>query len=433
MKGSDVMFKKLLLLIVCLCVCVSGNIYASATAYDASEPIKIEGVKTYQYDSKITNPAEYATDIKVFNRAGKEILPMYFKTTATAKVNGPGHYKIKTTFTRSLSKYKPLETTITITPKTPKLTIWGNCIKKHSIEIFVVGNNKRDYDSIQIYYSRHKDFKNAKTKTYKYKESHAFNGATSTKCQIPYLSENTTYYIKVRFKKTVGNKTIYSNFANTISHTTQSKPNFSPNNKHVKTIIQKMKQNKSFNYTFSAYYNENDLWDFYHDIERAFPQYTCRYKTNLSTNPASNNCSKLTCQIQKNNITKGQTLAKRINSIAANANKKGSNREKVKYIDKYICNNCKYDYDLYHGKNDTPSNPSYSAYGCIVKHKAVCHGYSAAFNAIATKCNITSSIVYSKNHSWNKVKLGNTWYHVDSTWNDTTGTKNYLLTKNHKK
>ena len=194
-----------------------------------------------------------------------------------------------------------------------------------------------------------------------------------------------------------------------------------------------MKQNKSFNYTFNAYYNENDLWDFYHDIERAFPQYTCRYKTNLSTNPASNNYSKLTCQLQKNNITKGRTLAKKINSIAANANKKRSNREKVKYIDKYICDTCKYDYDLYRGKNDTPNNPSYSAYGCIIRHKAVCHGYSAAFNAIATKCNITSSIVYSKNHSWNKVKLGNTWYHVDSTWNDTTGTKNYLLTKNHKK
>ena len=69
--------------------------------------------------------------------------------------------------------------------------------------------------------------------------------------------------------------------------------------------------------------------------------------------------------------------------------------------------------------------------------KGQCHTYAEMFrdmcNMAGISCQYVSGNAYSGGkwigHAWNKVKLGGTWYYVDSTWNDTTGTSKYLLSK----
>lgn len=69
----------------------------------------------------------------------------------------------------------------------------------------------------------------------------------------------------------------------------------------------------------------------------------------------------------------------------------------------------------------------YTSYGALVKHTAVCEGYARAFQLLCNKKNIACVLVNGvalnssgklEGHMWNKVKLGNDWYHVDTTNDD---------------
>jgi len=68
------------------------------------------------------------------------------------------------------------------------------------------------------------------------------------------------------------------------------------------------------------------------------------------------------------------------------------------------------------------SDIAYTAYGALVKHKAVCEGYSRAYCYLLSKAGIESKCINnaSKAHCWNYIKLGGKWYHVDVTSDDPT-------------
>ena len=69
-------------------------------------------------------------------------------------------------------------------------------------------------------------------------------------------------------------------------------------------------------------------------------------------------------------------------------------------------------------------NPySHSAYGTLINHRSVCHGFADAFQRIMTRAGIKSEIVIGvinsnkENHAWNVVYVGDTEvYHIDVTW-----------------
>lgn len=87
--------------------------------------------------------------------------------------------------------------------------------------------------------------------------------------------------------------------------------------------------------------------------------------------------------------------------------------EKALVVHDYIIMNCSYDHD----------EKKYSAYDCLVGNSAVCQGYSLAFmyimrDILGMECSIVFSD--SQNHSWNYLKVGNHWYHVDLTSDDPT-------------
>ena len=92
--------------------------------------------------------------------------------------------------------------------------------------------------------------------------------------------------------------------------------------------------------------------------------------------------------------------------------------EKALYFHEYLTINTAYDY--VRAQNKTLPPVAFTAYGALVKGSAVCDGYASAFKLLCARSGIDSIIVRSStmNHSWNMVRLGEQWYHVDVTWDD---------------
>lgn len=87
-----------------------------------------------------------------------------------------------------------------------------------------------------------------------------------------------------------------------------------------------------------------------------------------------------------------------------------SDVEKVLFIHDYLAANYEYD----------NSHTIYDAYNFLKEGKGVCQAYMLTFSALMDKLGIPVSYVESDllNHTWNVVKLGDNWYHVDVTWDD---------------
>lgn len=120
-----------------------------------------------------------------------------------------------------------------------------------------------------------------------------------------------------------------------------------------------------------------------------------------------------------------------LKEIVDGANAKNSIIEKIKYVNKYICDNTEYSYgtELKDGRyEDTPAAAYiYTAYGALVNGEAVCEGYSNAFKAVMDRLDIPCVSVHgyhiyengtSVPHSWNAVNVQGNWYSVDVTFND---------------
>ena len=80
--------------------------------------------------------------------------------------------------------------------------------------------------------------------------------------------------------------------------------------------------------------------------------------------------------------------------------------------------NCEYDESASPFKSYFP----YTAYGCLVGHKAVCQGYALAYKDLMNRLGVDCVYVTSDemNHGWNMVKIDSQWYHADVTFDDAT-------------
>jgi hypothetical protein len=113
-------------------------------------------------------------------------------------------------------------------------------------------------------------------------------------------------------------------------------------------------------------------------------------------------------------------LEAKANAVAREASKLQGDREKLKYVHDYLVSNC--DYDMA-SKGSSAAKPAHTAYGCLIDHKAVCSGYSKAFQLIAKKLGFECGRVSGnagESHAWNYVKLDGKYYWVDVTWDDPT-------------
>jgi hypothetical protein len=86
----------------------------------------------------------------------------------------------------------------------------------------------------------------------------------------------------------------------------------------------------------------------------------------------------------------------------------------------YIVNNCVYDNMNF--LNNTIPDESYSAYGALVLGRSVCSGYTKAMKILMDKMGVECICVEGKaansDHTWNIVKIGKEYYHIDVTLDD---------------
>ena len=137
----------------------------------------------------------------------------------------------------------------------------------------------------------------------------------------------------------------------------------------------------------------------------------------------------------RNNVTLStaramyNTLKFQVDRIIAKAKQYNTVFEQVLFVHDYIVDNT--DYVL-----NAPN--CYDAYGCIVDHRAVCSGYSKAFQLILCcmgyKCGKVSGSDIKKgsvhdSHAWNYIKLDDDYYYVDVTWDDPVS-QNAVATSN---
>lgn len=127
-------------------------------------------------------------------------------------------------------------------------------------------------------------------------------------------------------------------------------------------------------------------------------------------------------------IKRAQTMLENAaDSIVRNAKAQGGIFYQVRYVHDYIIDNTTYDSEALElvasGENYGLLNAS-TAYGCLVENRAVCSGYSAAFQLVMKKMGIEcgrvngTRISESGTHQWNYLCLDGEYYFIDVTWDD---------------
>ena len=96
--------------------------------------------------------------------------------------------------------------------------------------------------------------------------------------------------------------------------------------------------------------------------------------------------------------------------------------QKVKLIHDLIIDKVEYNQTLYnnHFKNED-TQYSQSVYSVFCTDLTVCAGYSQAFEMMCNGSGIDAVAVTSADHEWNKVRIDDSWYNVDCTWDDVSG------------
>lgn len=97
---------------------------------------------------------------------------------------------------------------------------------------------------------------------------------------------------------------------------------------------------------------------------------------------------------------------------------------KVRWIHNYLIRNLSYDYESL----QLPKASAHSIQGALQEKSAVCEGIAKTFLYLCDRENIPAALVVGSAdggeagigdnslHAWNLVKLGDTWYHIDPTF-----------------
>ncbi|MBR5596036.1 MAG: leucine-rich repeat protein [Lachnospiraceae bacterium] len=106
---------------------------------------------------------------------------------------------------------------------------------------------------------------------------------------------------------------------------------------------------------------------------------------------------------------------------------KSTEEEKVRAIHDWICNKVDYNdyaYDL--GISPVEQTEyTQTAYSVFRMNRTVCAGYALAFMWLCNATGVDAFAVTSPGHAYNKVKVDDSWYNMDLTWNDGYGKGNF--------
>lgn len=97
----------------------------------------------------------------------------------------------------------------------------------------------------------------------------------------------------------------------------------------------------------------------------------------------------------------------------------------IENVNSWLKSNTSYDYNF--------RDISYSELGIIKNRSAVCDGYSDFVKKVCdmygVPCEKVIGNVDEGLHAWNRVKIGGTWYYLDTTWNVCLNSNEYYLSK----
>lgn len=123
--------------------------------------------------------------------------------------------------------------------------------------------------------------------------------------------------------------------------------------------------------------------------------------------------------LEDNYVYNKEIFEYNVDLIVEKANLFNSDLLKEKYVHDTLV-------DMLNYNNNSSNNQT--AYSAIVNHSSVCAGYSKAFQYIMQKLGIPCFYITGESngdHAWNIVKIGDYYYNVDLTW-DNTGNNRYL-------
>ena len=90
-----------------------------------------------------------------------------------------------------------------------------------------------------------------------------------------------------------------------------------------------------------------------------------------------------------------------------------------KYIHNTLLEGCTYAKGVHTAEDGWEE---FTSYGAIVNGSAVCEGYAHAMclllNKVGIECYYANGYGENAPHMWNTVKINDSWYHLDATWDD---------------
>lgn len=164
-----------------------------------------------------------------------------------------------------------------------------------------------------------------------------------------------------------------------------------------------------FNYSNPQYYFINGGYAYIESRGILVPTFYTEFQSGSKRSQAT--------QVMKNTITSWE-------STIASA---GSTEQKAKAAHDLIAKKVQYD-DNY---LTNPENPFHqSAYSVFCDDHSVCAGYTKAFEMLMNGAGIDTIALLSTDHAWNMIKINDSWYHTDCTWDDMDGYSGYEMIYN---
>lgn len=363
----------------------------------------------------------------VYDGKGQLVPPADYVVEKNTSKPGAGTAKVR--FTNGHRGAPSLTFNIVILPPEPS-RVSMNAIRKNEATVSVA--TLGDYDKCdycEMNYSTDKGFSNAKTL-----QSAVIRKYGYCDFKLTGLPKGRKYYARVRNVKKINGTPYTSDWVKCEFTTAGDPPSLSPDDPTTKAVLTALKGNKSFKIKYPAPLTYQDSRKYTNALLDFRPQYD---KFNRTTYYEGGVASEVIMTYVPSKAKKANKLEKKMRPIINAAKKKKGTVAKIKFINKKMCSISRYDNAAYRahkklGYTSSKHYDAYTAYGCIVKKKAVCSGYAEAFAAFMTELGIPVARIVTPEHAWNMVQVGNKWLHVDVTWNDCTHSNKYLLTKSHK-
>ncbi len=117
--------------------------------------------------------------------------------------------------------------------------------------------------------------------------------------------------------------------------------------------------------------------------------------------------------------TATETVQTQLDNWEAQIENEKTDEDKVKLIHDLITDKVTYNYDIEDEETfDDEEALTQSVYSVLCMDETVCMGYSEAFALLCNGADIDAVTVTSLEHAWNKVRVNDSWYNVDCTWDD---------------